>query len=84
MILNLEEFVEREQNFIENILIIQIQQNSKKLKTDSKELYYIKSYCILTNDKIALKILIEFILNQIYIRLLLAISQIEKNNPIFN
>ena len=83
MILNLVEFIEREQNFIEYFDNLDLAKAAKNCKADAKELYYMESYYRLTNDKTSLKRLMDLYYELDLPESVVGISQIEKNNPIF-
>ena len=83
MILNLVEFIEREQNYIEYFDNFDLAKAAKKCKADAKELYYMENYYRLTNDKTSLKRLMDLYYELDLPESVVGISQIEKNNPIF-
>ena len=83
IILNLVEYVEREQNFIEYFDTLDLANAAKKCKADAKELYYLESYYRLTNDKNSLKRLMDLYYELDLPESVVGISEIEKNNPIF-
>ena len=83
IILNLVEFIEREQNYIEYFDNLDLATAAKKCKADAKELYYIENYYRMTNDKNSLKRLTDIYYELNLPESVVGISIIEKNNPIF-
>ena len=83
LILNLVEFIEREQNYIEYFDLLELATAAKKCKADAKELYYMENYYSLTDDKSSLGRIMDLYYELNLHESVVGISKIEKNNKIF-
>ena len=83
IILNLVEFIQREQLYIEYFDNLDLSNAAKKCKVYAKELYYIENHYSLTNDKNLLKRIMDLYYELNLPESVVGISITEKNNPIF-
>ena len=83
IILNLVEFIQREQLYIEYFDDLDLSNAAKKCKVYAKELYYIENHYSLTNDKNLLKRIMDLYYELNLPESVVGISITEKNNPIF-
>ena len=83
IILNLVEFIEREQNYIEYFDLLELASAAKKCKADAKELYYMENYYKITDDKKSLERIMDLYYELNLHESVVGISKIEKNSPIF-
>ena len=83
IILNLIEFIQREQLYIEYFDNSDLSNAAKKCKVFAKELYYIENHYSLTNDKHLLKRIMDLYYELNLPESVVGISITEKNNPTF-
>ena len=83
VILNLIEFIERKQQYIEYFNNFELSKASRKCKVYAKELYYIENYYRLNNDKGLLKRIMDLYYELNLPESVVGIFIKEKNNPLF-
>ena len=83
IILNLIEFIQREQQYNEYFDNFDLSNASKKCKVFAKELYYMENHYYLTNDKVLLKRIMDLYYELNLPESVVGISRTEQNNNIF-